>query len=234
MRPGPDRRRTAAAGRLLALAVGVLAHARPAAKPMHPLGEVHLGRLVRLGHRGRPSGAAWLDDAGADEVLVRLSRSAGLRSPWPDVNGLALRVPRTDGAPGDVLMSNTGWGRWTRYLLTVRSSLRSGSFTTLVPYRTPGGPVHVGARSTGPRSFSLHWAGRSGRWQHFADLEHDAGPARDAMVSFDAVLHVPDGVQNYDWWARLRAPGYAAARRSRRSRKVEVSDVPEGEPALSR
>jgi hypothetical protein len=214
MTPGPDRR-PAVAGRLLGAAVTVLAHARPAAKPMHPLGEVHLGRLVR--HGGGRSGVAWLDDPGTDEVLLRLSRSAGLPTPWPDVNGLALRVPRGDGGYGDLLMSTTGWGRWTRYLLTVRPSRRGGTFTTLIPYRSPRGPVHVGARSTGPGSFSLHWSDGSGSWRHFADLEHDPGPGPDAMVSFDAILHVPDGCENYGWWARLRAPGYAAARRSRRA-----------------
>jgi len=138
------------------------------------------------------------------------------------VNGLALRVPDEDGGYGDVLMSTTGWGRRTRYLLSVSRAGRGGSYTTLVPYRTPTGPVHIGARSPGPGRFTLFWARAGGGWHPFAELELAGAQGRDAAVSFDAVLHVPPGLENYDWWARIRAPGYAAARRVRGAADVQA------------
>jgi hypothetical protein len=216
-----------AAGRLLAGAVTALALVRPAAKPMHPLGRVHTGRLHRPGTVGRRTGSAFLDGAGDDEVLVRVSRSVGLRPPLPDVNGLAVRVP-ADG-PGDLLLSTTGWGRISRYVLAPHRSPRAGTFTCLVPYRTATGPVHVGARATGADRFELFWARPTGDWHRFGEVVLSPGPGSDPDLSFDAILNTFEGLENYGWYRRLRAPSYAAARRLR------GADAPDGgQPRRSR
>ena len=207
------RTAASAGGLLLQAAVTALALVRPAAKPMHPIGRVLTGRLERVGVPGQVTGSAFLDGAGEDQALVRLSRSVGLRSPRHDVNGLALRVPAAGG--GDLLLSTTGWGRLTRYALVPHRSPRAGNFTCLVPYRTPTGPVHIGARASGADRFELFWARPTGGWHRFAELVLQGGPGTDQDVSFDAILHMFEGLENYEWYRRLRAPSYAAARRLR-------------------
>ena len=105
------RAASSAGGQLLRAATGVVA-ARPAAKPLHPRGSVVRGTLRRTGAAER-TGAAWLDDAGEDSVLVRQSRAVGLPAPVPDIFGLALRVPTGEGRHGDLLLASTGLGRLT-------------------------------------------------------------------------------------------------------------------------
>jgi len=200
-------------GRLLQAAVTVLALVRPAGKPMHPLGWVLTGRLNRWGVVGEETGSAFLDGRGDDEVLVRLSRSVGLHSPLPDVNGLAIRVWADGG--GDLLLSTTGSGRLTRYALVPHRSPRTGTFTCLVPYRTATGPVHVGARAVGADRFELLWARPSGGWHRFGEIVLTTEPGTDVDLSFDAILRTFEGLDNYEWYRRLRAPSYAAARRLR-------------------
>jgi len=79
-------------------------------------GEAHVAVAGTAGEGG--TGAAWLDDAGEDDVVVRLSRAVGLPPPAPDVFGLALRVPTAGGRYGDLLFASTGLGRLTRFTLT--------------------------------------------------------------------------------------------------------------------
>ena len=202
-------------GRVLRRAVVLMAHVRSAPRPMHPLGLVYVGRLVRPGSPAELTGSAFLDEPGDDEVLVRQSRAAGLPPPWPDVNGLAVRLPAPGERPGDLLLSTTGRGRLTRYLLAVSRSERSGFFTSLVPYRSPSGPVHLGARSLQPDRLVLYWARPGGDWRAFGELVLSTDPGRDLDVSFDAVLHPVEGLEHFEWHRRLRAPSYAAARRLR-------------------
>lgn len=205
------------AGRALAGAVSLLAR-RPADKPMHPRGEVLTGRLRRTGSPGAErTGAAFLDEPGDDEVLLRFSRSAGLPAPWPDVNGLAVRVPTPDGpAPhADVLLSGTGSGVLTRYLLAPTLRERGRFLGTLVPYGSPVGPVHLGARALDDTTWELGWARARTGWTRFATLELQDGPGHDLAVSFDAVAVAPPGLEVYGWYRRLRGPSYAVARRMR-------------------
>ena len=49
---------------------------------------------------GPALGVAWLDEPGADDVVVRLSRGGGLPAWCPDVHGLALRHPMAAGVAG--------------------------------------------------------------------------------------------------------------------------------------
>src|SRR5688572_9064652 len=57
---------------------------------LHPRGRTFGGRLVVPG--GTSYGVPLLDEPGAYDVLVRLSRSAGLPAPLPDIQGVAVRV----------------------------------------------------------------------------------------------------------------------------------------------
>src|SRR3954466_549205 len=76
--------------------LGALARVR-GGKPMHPRGVVFDARLTRTGP-AHPWGLSWIGGRGGADVLVRISRGAGLPPRFPDLLGLAVRLPAT--APG--------------------------------------------------------------------------------------------------------------------------------------
>jgi len=225
----------ATGGAALGAAARTVAAVRPAAKPLHPRGEVLAGRLRRLGTLS-PTGVAWLDDPSGDpngeEVLVRRSRAVGLPGPVPDVHGLAIRVPLPGQVPpyGDVLLASNGFGLLTRFILVPTRRPGGRPLTTLLPYRSPAGPLLLGARERVPDSgsvsaaFELAYAVGSRPFEVFAELTlspmaadpGDPGDPTDPTVSFDAVENRIPGLEQYDWVTRLREPAYALARRSRR------------------
>jgi hypothetical protein len=211
------RTASTAGGQFLRAATGVVA-ARPAAKPLHPRGSVVRGTLRRRGSRGETD-APWLDQAGEDQVLVRQSRAVGLPSPAPDIFGLAVRVPTDAGRYGDLLFASTGLGQLTRFTLTASRSPYGRPMTTLLPYRTPAGPVLLSAVFEDETTVRLAWAVRSGPWHQFAELwlHEDPVDESDVLVSFDPVRNGLPGLETYDWIRRLREPSYLTAERSRRS-----------------
>lgn len=206
---------SAAGGTALAAVIRTVAAVRPAAKPLHPSGEVMTGRLDR---HGSPvaSGVRWIDETGTDEVVVRLSRAIGLPEALPDIHGLALRVP-VDGGHADVLLASTGTSRLGRFVLTFGQRPGARPLTTLLPYRTARGALWLAARATGPASYELAWSGPDARWQRFATLELSTTRAPDQAISFDPVRNQLAGLDQYPWVSRLREPSYLDARRSRRS-----------------
>ncbi len=209
---------SSAAGAGLAGAVRLVAAARPGAKPLHPRGDVVTARLRRTG-ANPPTGSAWLDRSGSDEVLVRRSRAVGLPDGLPDIHGLAVRVPLEDGGHGDLLLATTGTGRLTRFVLTVGRTPWSRPMTTLLPYRTPTGPRLVAAVARSETRYVLAHASPGGAWHPFADLVLSATEGPDPLVSFDPVRNTLPGLENYEWVRRLREPGYGTARLSRRGRR---------------
>ena len=197
----------------LAGGIRLVAAVRPAPKPLHPRGDLVGGRLHRLG--GQRTGSPWLDEAGEDEVLVRRSRAVGLPAGLPDIHGLALRVPLPGGDHGDLLLAMTGLGRVTRFVLTAGRAPTSRPMTTLLPYRTPSGPLLLGARAQSQDTYELAHASPQGPWQVFGTLALSATQGPDPLLSFDPVLHPLPGLETYAWIRRLREPAYAVARRSR-------------------
>jgi hypothetical protein len=208
------RAASATGGQVLRAATGLVA-ARPAGKPLHPRGSLAPGTLHRFGSE-ESTGAAWLDRAGEDRVLVRVSRAVGLPSSVPDIYGLAFRAP-VAGGHGDLLFATTGLGPVTRFTLTVATAPGGRPMTTLLPYRTPAGAVLLSALFADDHTVSLAWAAGTGAWHRFADLILDdhrlAGG--DEQVSFDPVRNVLPGLENYAWVELLREPSYLTARRSR-------------------
>jgi hypothetical protein len=195
----------------------VASHLRPAAKPLHPRGRLMPATLTRSGATPG-TGVAWLDEAGEDEVLVRESRAVGLPEPFPDIHGLALRVPYAADRSGDLLFATTGTGALTRYLLRPTRSPRRPQ-STLLPYRTAGGALLLAAFPTAERGrFALACASPRGPWRQFAVLrigERRISAEPDPMVAFDPMVNTLPGLAPYDWVRRLRAGAYAAARSSR-------------------
>jgi hypothetical protein len=219
---GPPDGPWSGAGAILGSVSGSAAR-RPPAKPLHPVGALLRGRLVRDGVAC--SGAAWIDGAGDDEVVVRLSRAAGLPLALPDVHGMALR----HGAM-DLLLSSGGAAVLTRHVLAPRLSPGRTAYTSLLPFRGPRGSVMVGALpeprclprdpagwaaelAREPWSLTLVWATTTGTWQRFGRLEvgGPAGADLDPPIRFDP-LAAPPGLVTYGWVRRLREPAYLAAR----------------------
>ena len=191
-----------------------LVAARPAAKPLHPRGDVVHARLQRVGLHP-PTGVDWLDEPGVDDVLVRSSRAVGLPAALPDIHGLALRVPVGDGRHGDLLLASTGLGRLSRFVLTVSWSPQGRPMTSLLPYRTPRGPLLLAAEAVTDTELELRAATPGGGWRTFGRLTPAAGGGADAMVSFNPVRNTVPGLDNYEWVRRLREPAYRRARRTR-------------------
>jgi hypothetical protein len=223
------------AGRAVAVPLAALTGLR-GDKPMHPRGALFTGALHRTGPP-RPWGVAWLDDRRTDRVLVRMSRGAGLPEPWPDLLGLAVRVPGggPDGRPVDLLLSSAGRGRWTRLLPVLRRDAAT-AYSSIMSYRSAVGPVRLAALPEGGGApsdpaplaatvdrrdlrFTLAAALEGGAWEPFARLTV-AAPVRpvDPEVHVDAVLHAPPGLRADGPMARFRRPAYAAARRVRAAR----------------
>jgi hypothetical protein len=209
-------------GALLARIFGAAERLRTGAKPLHPRGSVVAGTLTRYGLSDR-TGVAWLDVPGTDEVQVRLSRALGIPAPWPDVLGIAIRVPIGD-RHADLLMSSTGQGRLGRFVLAPARDAAAAAYSTLMPYRTARGPLLLAAvpasgSGDGPE-FDLRVATPRGPWHTFGRLHVDrARPAGDADVAFDAMINVVPGLEPYEWVKQLREGSYRAARLRRGDRR---------------
>jgi hypothetical protein len=217
------------AGRAVGLPLAALARWRHG-KPMHPRGVVFEGVLERHGSDPR-TGVPWLDAAATDQVVVRLSRGAGLPAHWPDLLGLAVRIPGPE--PVDLLLSSAGRGRVGRVVPVIRRDA-AGVYSSIMAYRSDAGPLRFAAfpRQAGVPSdpgplatavaraglgFTLVAARGLGPWRPVGRLGLGA-PAepRDPDVRFDAVAHPPPGLVADGPMARFRAPAYAAARAARR------------------
>jgi hypothetical protein len=205
-------------GRALAAATGALARLRHR-RPIHTRGVLLDATLVVA----EDEAGAVAVPQGRTDALARLSLSAGMPRGVPDVVGVAVRWTE-DGAPQDVLFSSSGSGRLTRYVLAPRRALLGGWFSTVMPLRSPHGPVVLAlrpdratTRARGVVTLEILEATPLGPWHRFGALELH-GPARDPRdgddpgVRFDPTLDAPRRLGTYGWEDRLRAPGYAAAR----------------------
>lgn len=188
-------------------------------RPIHRNGVLLEGTLT---HTRVFSGEEWLDSAGEEPVIGRISRSVGLPDPMPDIIGLALRIGETD-----ILLSTTGQGVPGRFLLRPRRSLLNGPFTTLMPFRGAGGPLVLAVRREGAgpdltclsglrdhRSelqWGLYYSRLRGPWTRFATLRLRVVSEQGEHPRFDPVGRPPAGLGTYQWTRALRRPSYALA-----------------------
>lgn len=199
------------AGKALAAGAGALGAAWQRTKPLHPTGDLRRATITRLGGPVR-SGVPWLDEAGTDDVVVRVSRAVGLPEPLPDIHGLAIRLV-VDHITADVLLATTGSGRISRYVLLPARRGSRRALTSLLPYRSPRGPLLLAAVPESERSFDLRWAGLVGPWHSFGRLDLGEAWGDDTRLSFDPVRNVLPGLSHYGWVERQREPAYWVARR---------------------
>jgi hypothetical protein len=207
------------AGGLLEGVFASIARVRPTAKPLHPRGETLAATVTRFGLSPNV-GVPWIDESGVDHARVRLSRAVGFPRGWPDIFGLALRVPTGSGR-GDLLFATTGRGTVGRFVLLPGRTPMSWTYTTLIPYRTTSGPLLLAADPDGPGAYTLACAHPRAAWRQFGRIElepsHSASAeaVRGSEPDFDPVLNQVPGLTYYPWAASLREGSYRAARRSR-------------------
>ena len=197
-------------------------------RPLHPQG-VTLAATVTCTGTGS-SGVPWLDTAGRWVGEARVSRAIGLPARWPDIHGLALRLPGGAGGVFDLLFASTGDSGWGRFLLTMRPRLGAGPLTTLLPVRSPSGPLLLrvaAARGADPLDAGpglgvpsrlvLSYAVGPGPWRDVGELALGPLPVATRAGArgrhHDPVVHELPGTGQYDAVRRLREPAYRAARR---------------------
>lgn len=223
MRPTPPSWSGASrvGGALLQVTFAAVARLRPTEKPLHPRGATVSATIRRIGLRPGV-GVPWIDEPGDDAVQVRVSRAIGLPARWPDIRGLAIRVPTGPDTHGDLLFATTGSSSFGRFVLLPARTSFSRTYSTLFPYRTTSGPLLLAAQPDGHDSFTLACAPPRSAWRTFGRLRLEAPSAGastesdDVGPSFDPVLHQIPGLDYYPWAGSLREGSYRAARRSRR------------------
>ncbi len=208
----------AGVGAVVGVVFGAVARMRRG-KPLHPHGTVYEAVLRRAGSP-QPWAVEWLDEAGENHGLVRISRSMGLPKLLPDVFGLAFTFSGPSGDRHDLLLATTGLRPSLRFFLLPRREPFSGTYGSLLPYSAAGGLVLLAAVPLAPdgsvASFRLLAATPTGRWWPFGrlDLTGRAGATADQPVRFDPILHVLPGFAWPPAIEQLREPAYAAARRT--------------------
>jgi len=204
-------------------------------RAVHKVGRTFEATLTCYGGAG--SGIALFDRPGVHPALVRLSRGVGLPNGWPDVLGVAMRVPGGGGGGADLdLLVSTALGRapLARHVPFPRRALTS-TYTSIAGYRTRRGrrylavlpdrsaasfhnldAVVVGARE-GRVRFLVGTASRAGRW-HLAgriDLGEPLPAGSDVHLFFDPLMTSVRGVAADGLLWRLRAATYRESRRGR-------------------
>ncbi|MFP5353381.1 MAG: hypothetical protein ACLGIB_12570 [Actinomycetota bacterium] len=123
----------------------------------HPYGESFDATLTFERNADR-----WLPDVLArprrHDAIVRFSRAVGLPEPLPDIIGMAIKLPDLYGTGWDQdwLLVTSGADPVSRHLLLPTLDLLGRPYSTILPYRRPGGSVTFGARATnGVRARSL-------------------------------------------------------------------------------
>lgn len=147
-----------------------------AARPLRGISAATFATLSRLrGHRvfhpyGESFDAALIFNRNADRwlpdvlarprrhaAIVRFSRGVGLPHPVPDVLGMAIKLPDLYGTGWDQdwLLVTSGADPISRHMLIPTRNLLGRHYSSVLPYRRPGGSVTFGARALGGGARSI-------------------------------------------------------------------------------
>lgn len=190
---------------ILAAVFGLVALVRRA-PALHPRGTLH-ECVLRVDPGGRGRSRAWgtrlLDRPGRHRGVVRVSRSAGLPRPLPDVDGIAVRLPGqgAGGAPLDLLLVSA----W-RFVFA--PSLVARRWSCILPYRTSTGRVVLLGGRPRPHGYELLTAAPFGRWRHWAEL--DIGTELAGGLRTAPTIGATD-LQPVQAFRKLRAWAYRAS-----------------------
>jgi len=225
----------ALAASLAATVFGALSGLRRA-RVFHPHGVTVAGRLTVDPDRGLP-GSDLLRPGSSTGALVRLSRAIGLPDGWPDIFGLAIKVPDAYG-PGrsqDLLLTTTPPFVGGRFVLGLGLGFDSHRYSSVLPYRT-GGRLHLfGAAVRHAAGHGLRTvddvadAARTGHLRIVLRAAEPVQPWRDvATITAGRVLpdvdgealrfdpwHTGGGIEPVGFLQRLRASAYPASQKAR-------------------
>jgi hypothetical protein len=151
-------------------------------------------------------------------------------------HGTASDGGASGGGAADVLLSSTGWNLPGRFLLQPKLDVPSTTFTTLMPYRGPNGPVLLGLRTislpgrsvtSGHWVLGLYWAKPAGPWQQCGELRLQAAPdPADTPLRFNPLENQLRGADAYAWTRRLREGSYRAAQQPEPPRALRAAVGP--------
>ncbi|MFC4003298.1 hypothetical protein ACFS2C_15990 [Prauserella oleivorans] len=208
------------------------------ARAFHPAGVLLTGDLELTARDAAPAVAGVLAGPTGErfDVLGRLSKGAGTPGEWPDVLGLAVRLPGPDGTarPVDLLFSTTGNAPVLRCLPQARADWRAGVYSSTMPYRIagslcwfgahpdPGPPIPSStealrlATAAAPLVFTLAVAAPLGPWLPIARLSLTAAPGEPGGEAFDSMRNAHPALRPAPrWLAALREQAYVGSRRGR-------------------
>ncbi|MDF2705328.1 MAG: hypothetical protein K0R62_980 [Nonomuraea muscovyensis] len=221
---------TTAAGAALGAVFNVVAHLRRG-RPLHPAGLLFDAEL-RLHGNGRAWGSPFLDERMTLRGTARLSRSAGLPPPLPDILGIALRWEQ-DGLRPELLLATTGHTVLGRRLLRPATRWAPGMYGSLFPYEAAGRRVLIGALPQADRPLPARFdalareverapvpidllvATPAGPWRLFGQVRllPPARPDAAAPTRFNPLRHPVPGLRPAGWLQRVRGSVYDAAQR---------------------
>lgn len=166
-------------------------------------------------------------------AAVRLSRGVGLPESWPDILGLAVKIPDAYG-PGraqDFLLATSGSGRATRHLLAPTRGTTTRAYSSILLFRVGDEAVVIGAQPEGddPPTFRLVIAAPGGAWRPVGRIEIGAALRDETSreLRFNPANTGPDigpiGPLN-----RLRDSAYRASQEARPDTEADadVGSVP--------
>jgi hypothetical protein len=210
------------------------------ARLLHPRGRSFTGEWQTIATPDHRWGAALLDVPGRQPATVRISKGAPTPTGWPDVLGLAVRLPGSDCGTGpiDLLFSSALRTPILRHIPCPRRDF-GGTYGTLLAYRAGTARVFLAtmpARALGVTLadvvraatsrgivFTVAAATRWGSWRPVAlvrfgvPLSDDA----DAALAFNPIAnHAPDLVPV----GRLQRARGAVYRASQLGRGVVTAD----------
>ncbi len=215
------------------------------ARTFHPIGAAFEATFTVVEPAG--VGVKLLDTPRTHDAVVRLSRGVGVREPWPDVLGLALRVvdAHGPGAHQDLLLATSGERPVVRHLFVPTTSFGGIRFSSVLPYRLGDRDVLFGARSddldgrrlllndidrhrsTSPVRFTFDIATLRGPWEAFARVDIGrqlSGRTADALRFNPA--NTGGGIRPIGVLQAVRRLSYAASQAGRSGRSAELVQLP--------
>ncbi|MBW3668547.1 MAG: hypothetical protein KY443_04965 [Actinobacteria bacterium] len=160
-------------------------------------------------------------------AVVRLSRGVGLPESWPDILGLAVKLPDAYG-PGrdqDFLLATSGSGAATRHLLVPTRATAGRPYSSILLFRVGDELVVIGALPEGddPPVFRLVVAGPAGAWRPVGRLEVGAALPDDVSreLRYNPANTGPD-IRPIGPLNRLRDPAYRGSQRARPDATDEI------------
>jgi hypothetical protein len=210
----PSAAERAAGVSLGALLAGLAALRR--GKAFHPKGVVHAATLAVTDPPACAQGSTLLGRPGEHRALVRFSRALGLPAPWPDLMGMAIRLPDAygEGAHQDFLLVTSVDAPVLHHVFLSVTRIDQRPYSSSLPYRAGGDPFLVGTLPDGPDRFRFAVAPVMGRFRAVGSVAigERLAPELDAMT-FDP-WHRGGGLEPSGFLNALRRYAYPMSQRA--------------------